>query len=103
MTVTGADVIEYLGGESAVSWSTAEIQSALDAEAAAQSRHCRIPDPVPADLEEALKRRVQCNLARRGLPLAVLQGDAEAGSLLPPGRDPEVRRLEGPWRRLVIG
>lgn len=102
MTVTFDDVIDYLR-ESAASWSAADIQDALDAETAAQARVCRIPDPVPADLEQSLKRRVQRNLALRQLPLAVLRGDAEAGDTVLPGSDPEVRRLERPFRRLKVG
>lgn len=91
----------YLGRTSATD---AQIQQALDAETAAQATRCRVADPAPADLEEALCRRVACNLARRGLPLAVLQGDAESGRTdYVPGRDPEVRRLEAPWRRTVMG
>jgi hypothetical protein len=87
------------------SWTDAQIQSALDTESAAQAATCRVGATYSADLREALLRRVLCNLARRGLPLAVLQGDAEAGSssVMPPGRDPEVRRLEGPYRRLAVG
>ena len=57
----------------------------------------------PKDLRQALLRRVQRNLALRALPLAVLQGDAEAGSTILPGKDLEVRRLEGPFRRLLVG
>ena len=85
------------------SWEDIDIQGALDAELAAQDAVCRVPDPMPADLAEALKRRVSCNLARRPLPLAVLQGDAEAGSTRPPTHDPEIRRLERPHRKLVMG
>lgn len=87
------------------SWTDEQIQDALDAEAAAQRKVCRVGAVYPADLQEALYRRVQCNLARRKLPLAVVQGDAEAGSssVMPPGRDPEVRRLEAPHRKLVMG
>lgn len=98
--LTPAEVIDYIGD---TSWTDTQIQGAIDAEAAAQAAACRIPDPVPADLLEALKRRVARNLAMRGLPLAVLQGDAEVGSSILPGRDPEVRRLEGPHRKWVIG
>jgi hypothetical protein len=98
---TYRDYDEDSGG----SWSDTAIQGALDAEAAAQRGVCRVGAVYPADLREALHRRVMGNLARRGLPLAVLQGDAEAGSTsaMPPGRDPEVRRLEGPHRKLVMG
>ena len=79
------------------------IQGAINAEAAAQTRICTLPDPVPDDLLEALMRRVVRNLAMRRLPLAIAQGDADGGALILPGRDPEVRRLEAPFRRLVCG
>lgn len=100
---TASDVETYLGD---TSYTTDELTAALAAEKAAQAARCRVPaDDAswPADLVEALCRRVARNLALRGIPLAVLQGDAEAGSLIPPGRDPEVRRLEGPHRRVLIG
>ena len=61
------------------------------------------PLPYPAWAAEALCRRVARNLALRGLPLAVLQSDAEAGPLVLPGRDPERARLEGNFRRLPTG
>ncbi len=97
---TLADAKAYLGD---VSWSDAEIQDALDAETVAQSKVCTVPDPVTDDMNQALFRRVQRNLTMRNLPLAVLQGDAEGGNLYLPGKDPEIRRLEGPYRRLVAG
>lgn len=99
-----AAVRAYLGTSSATD---AQIDSALAAELRAQRRICRVPtDPAAvwdADLTEAACRRVARNLAMRGIPLAVFQGDADGGSLVPPGRDPEVRRLEGPLRRLKFG
>ena len=95
-----ADIRVYLGADAA-SWTDPELQGALDAEAAAQRKVCRIGDGYPPDLGEALKRRVARNLAMRGLPLAVLQGDAESGSSTLPGRDPEVRRLETPYKKRV--
>lgn len=100
MAVTLDDVKDYLGDHS---WDDEELQSALDAEEAAQAARCRIPDPTSADLDEALKRRVARNLAMRQIPLAVPQGSAEVGPSFIPGNDPEVRRLEAPYRRLVIG
>lgn len=97
------DVADYLR-ENAASWATADLQDALDAEAAAQRSMCRVGAVFPADLRQALLRRVQRNLALRQLPLAVLQGDAELGSSrVLPGRDPEVRRLEAPHRKLAVG
>jgi hypothetical protein len=85
------------------SWTDEQVQDALDAEASAQRAVCKVGAVYPPDLAEAVKRRVQCNLARRPLALAVLQGDAESGPTVPPVRDPEVRRLEGPWRKRVVG
>lgn len=93
----------------------AEIADALTAEIAAQKDVVRAaafgtdpvppadPVPYPDTLAQALKRRVARNLALRGIPLAVLQGSADAGPLALPGSDPEVRRLEGRHRRLPAG
>jgi hypothetical protein len=52
----------------------------------------------------AICRRVQVQLSRRGLPLGVIQqsGDAE-GTTFMPNVDQEVRRLEAPYRKIVIG
>ncbi|MER5703481.1 hypothetical protein ABT023_16270 [Micromonospora sp. NPDC002296] len=96
------DVADYMR-EGAASWETEDLQDALDAEAAAQRSVCRVSAIYPADLRQALFRRVVRNLAMRQLPLAVLQGDAETGSATLPGRDPEVRRFEAPHRRMVVG
>lgn len=93
-----ADVKAYLG---TVSASDATIQDALDAESSTQRRVCEVPAVYPSDLAQALKRRVARNLAMRGLPIAVLQGDSQSGDLVLPGRDPEVRRLEAAHRKLV--
>jgi hypothetical protein len=101
MTVTVDDMRYY--DRSLTGHTSDEIQGAIDAETEAQARICRLPDPVPADLTEALKRRVVCNLARRKLPLGMAQGDADRGPMPLPGRDAEVRRLEAPHRRLVVG
>lgn len=85
------------------------IQSALSAETAAQARACRVPsDPDaqwPADLVEALCRRVAVNLANRTLPLGVQQAVSElnASQVRVGGLDREVRRLEAPHRKLVVG
>lgn len=81
----------------------ADIAGALEAEIQAQRDVCRIPTEFSVALREALYRRVARNLALRGLPLAVLRGDGEAGDTVLPGRDPEVRRFEGPYRKLTMG
>lgn len=98
---TLAQVKTYLG-DVAAQWTDADIQDALDAETAAQARMHRTGPEYPADLAQALKRRVQRNLAMRALSLGVLTGDGEGGDTILPGRDPEVRRLEAPFRRVVI-
>lgn len=99
-----ADVKTYLGQTSV---SDAVIEAALLVETMAQAAVCRIPllaEDYPDDLAEALRRRVARNLAMRNLPLAIPSAnDAEAGATFVPGRDPEVRRLEAPHRRLVVG
>ena len=103
---TVSDVRAYIG-ETNARWDDAALTEVLASEAAAQAAVARIPaDPTayPDDLRSALLRRVQRALALRALPLAVLTGDAEAGtSTILPGRDPEVRRLEAPHRKLVVG
>jgi len=106
-----ADVKAYLGTD--VSWSDDEISAALASETAAQERVVRFPldvdpldpDPYPADLAEALCRRVAANLANRALPLGVQANMSEAfvAQTRVGGGDREVRRLEAPWRRLVVG
>lgn len=85
-----------------------EIEEAIAAEVVQQQRAVRRSAfgagvAYPADLALALKRRVARSLALKGLPLAVLQSDSESGPLVLPGRDPEVRRLEAPYKRLVTG
>jgi hypothetical protein len=94
---------DYLGTE--VSWSDAAISDAVAAESAAQAAVCRIPDDYPSDLMEALCRRVAHNLAVRALPLGVQATitDAAALNTYVGGTDAEVRRLEAPYRKLVIG
>ena len=100
---TEQEVTDYLGETSAT---TEEIADAYAAEKSDQANRCKVPadDAAwPASLAQALKRRVARNLALRGLPIAVLQGDAEGGSTVLPGSDPEVRRFEAPHRKLSFG
>lgn len=87
----------YLGVTSA---SDTEITAALAAETAAQAAVCRVGD-YPADLTEALKRRVARNLKMRSNVLGL--ADGEMGSVRIGSTDPEVRRLEAPYRRRVVG
>lgn len=95
------DLDDYLGNNS---HTDEKLERTLSAEAAAQRKACRIPAAYDADLAEALLRRCARNLAFQRVPLSVLQGDADAGTANAyPGRDPELRRLEGPYRRLPTG
>jgi len=95
-----ADVEDYLED---FSWEPAQLQASLNAEAAAQRARLRSSAVFGADLREALLRRVQRNLAMRKLPLATPQGDAEGGAMFIPRSDPEIRRLEAPYRKLTVG
>lgn len=87
-----------------------QITAAITAEQALQARACRVPaaeDTTPAAvaaravLEEALCRRVAVNLARRALPLGMQTTDVGTARL--GTRDPEVRRLEAPYRKVTFG
>lgn len=77
----------------------ATIQDAYDAEVSDQARRCRVTT-YNAALAAALVRRVQRSMAMRNLPLGVTldENAVRVGSI-----DPEVRRLEGPYRKVVIG
>jgi hypothetical protein len=107
---TVEDVTSYLNGRdgAASSWDAGEVENAYNAELANQKTHVRITyfiddgDLYTSDLAEALKRRVARNLAMRGVPLAVLQGD-ESSPVFITRLDSEIRRYEGPYKKLVIG
>lgn len=102
---TSGDLDEYLGGSTEHAWETAELADALAAETAAQMRSCRVPASYPADLREALLRRAARNLAMRRQLTAEprAEGDVDLPAVLPVAADPEIRRLEKPFRRLPIG
>lgn len=94
----------YLSSIGTLSWSDSELDDVLAAETSAQWDVCAVPAAYPFSLREALLRRCARNLALRALPLAVLRGDADGGdNTVLPANDPEVRRLERPWRKLRIG
>lgn len=105
--VTGNDdmpdvdaVNDYMGEHS---FTDQQVQRALDQEIAAQFRVCRVPAAYPPDLAGALLRRVQRALAMLFLALAVRETQEGESQIVVPGRDPEVRRLEAPWRRVTVG
>lgn len=96
-----ATVITYLADSTSAT--AAEVADALAAEVEAQKRVCRIPVPYPADLAQALKRRVARNLAARMVPVASFTAfEGGTTSARVPANDVEVRRLEAPHRRLPV-
>lgn len=101
---TAAEVQAYLNSTGPTSFTLADITAALAAEQAAQALVCRVPAAYPADLREALYRRVARNLAARSVPVASFSSfEGGATSTRVPTKDAEVSRLEGPYRRLVVG
>ena len=101
---TAAEAQAYLTSTGATSYALSDISAALVAETAAQGRACRVPAWYPADLREALFRRVARNLAARSVPVAqwsTFEGGASGTRV--PTLDPEIRRLEAPHRRMVVG
>jgi len=98
---TLTDLKTYLKDDSA-RWSDAELTKVLSTETAAQARKCTVPADLTTepDLYEALFRRCRVNLARRALPLGLTEASADSGQrAYVPTADPEVRRLEAPFRR----
>ena len=94
-----AAVLTYLDGE--YSDDEDAVSDALAAEAGAQRAVCRIPASYPADLRQALLRRVMVNLSRRRKPALSGPGTDGQNSYLPIN-DQEVRRLERPYRKVVL-
>ncbi|WP_323792418.1 hypothetical protein [Nocardioides sp.] len=76
------------------------VSDAYLAEVTDQANRCRV-EPYNSALAEALVRRVSRNLAMRNLPLGVVLDDVGATRI--GSNDPEVRRLEGHYRKAPIG
>ena len=84
-----------------------QLQVVIDGELAGQAALCRVPaDPAlyPDQLREALYRRVGRFTSGRQVPLG-LSGDpaSEYGATRVPMYDPEIERIEGPFRVVVFG
>jgi len=93
-------VAAYLGETSAT---MDEIADALAAETLAQSRACFVPVDYPADLAQALKRRVARNLAARAVPIATFTSfEGGSTSARVPKLDAEIVRFEAPYRRWPV-
>lgn len=103
MAIVLSMVKDYLGAGTTAS--DAQLQRVLEVERAQQLACCRRGDNGVGDaetvLDEALLRRIAVNLARRGLPLGMQMSDVGAARITT--NDPEVRRLEAPYRRAVVG
>ncbi len=103
MTVPTVPQLRTYFGSAADHVEDAALTDALEAEKAAQARVCRVDHTAyPDDLAQALKRRVRRNLAMRGIPLGVM-ADAEGGGVRVGSNDPEIRRLEAPFRKVLKG
>lgn len=102
---TAPTIANVRGYCDATLYTDAQIQSAIDTEAASQAKVCRVPaSGYSEDLWEALLRRIQRLLEMRSKPLGYQDTATEFGvSQTRVGPDPEIRRLEGPYRRLVLG
>ncbi|HEY0696447.1 MAG TPA: hypothetical protein VGD43_01385, partial [Micromonospora sp.] len=94
------EVTEYLGSLGVVE-DPDQVADALAAEVDAQAAVCKVPASYTADLAQALKRRVARNLAMRNVQLGIQA--SEAGGVHIGASDPEVRRLERPYRKHPIG
>lgn len=122
VTATGVSldaVIDYIGAAAAVPWAVTdehdvttypEIADALAAETVTQLGKVTyrvatddVPVPDNSDLTEALKRRVQRNLALRAIPLSIQGIGTESGPTRIGGLDPEIRRLEAERRKRSVG
>ena len=102
------EVAAYIGDELRVD--REQLVTAWRAERSHQRSVCKahlVADDVewPDALREALCRRVHANLALRKLPLGVSSSASETAvaTVRVGGRDAEVRRLEGPHRKRVMG
>lgn len=104
---TTNEVASYLA-DAGMTPETGVLEAVYAAEKAAQAGVCVVPadaDVWPSDLAEALMRRCAHNLAVRSLPLGfqAVVTDTAATSRNVGGTDAEVRRLELPYKRRVVG
>lgn len=90
---------EYVD-DSGGSWSDERIERALNTETSAQRAVCRVGAVYPPDLIEAVYRRIQRNLTMLGQPGVQISDSGDP--VFTPTNDPEVRRLERPYRKLVM-
>jgi len=83
-----------------------QLQIVINAEVLLQAKLCTIAeDPTgwPADLRQAIYRRVAREIAAKGIPLGTFGADSEYGPARLSRWDAEIGRLEGPSRKVVFG
>jgi hypothetical protein len=100
---TVQDVRDY-AEDNIGSWTDPQIQEVLDSEAVQQRRRLTVGAVYPADVAEALKRRVvrALNLRSKTMPTDFSSGFDGEGSSFIPFNDPEIKRLEAPYRKVVL-
>lgn len=99
------DVRNYADNSQSIGdWDDEDIQSVLDSEASQQRSRCDIGAIYPPDLFEALCRRTVLGLNRRSQlnagDFAVGIAGTENQAFIP--NDPEIRRLETPYKKVVM-
>lgn len=101
------DVKLYLttigGSTLSTKYSDAQLTLVINTEAELQARKLK-PGAYGDAITEALCRRVYVNLSRRSYALGLIEqgGDGDSRTFTM-AVDQEIRRLEAPWRRLVVG
>jgi hypothetical protein len=101
------DVKAYLlsiGGTTLQSkYTDGQLNAAIDTETELQAKKLK-PGAYGTAITEALCRRVYVNLSRRSYALGLIEqgGDSDSRTFTM-SVDQEIRRLEAPWRRLVVG
>jgi hypothetical protein len=101
-TPTPDSLRNYLGDIS-VAWTDDELLSVINSELSAQEAKCGVDGTTlnPPDLDEALFRRCARNLAMRKMPVGINNGETESIRLSQ--TDPEITRLEAPYRKWPVG
>lgn len=79
------------------------LSDAVDAAKYAMAQHLVFPDDgvLPGDLRQAFMLRVQRYMARRNSPEGVA-GFADFGAVRVSSDDPDIVRLEGPYRTVPV-
>lgn len=83
-----------------------QLQNVLDGETAIQAAVCSVPvdpEPLPAELVQALYRRVARVVRLRSLPTGMVGDSDEFGPIQAARRDAEIDRLEAVHRVPVLG